>query len=135
MSLAQELLLAVLVIGVAIGLYAWLAPRRGPVAEPVEAPPVPTTWTSQAGDDFEGLSDAARCDLVFAMAELDDDRSRQLLEAALDDRSDTVALAAAHALASAGRLETVQAYVRSKPGPRAQALLDTVTLLGRSDEE
>jgi len=136
MPLAQDVLLAILAIGIALGLYAWLAPRRKPDAVPAEAPePPPIDWTAQAGDDFEGLSDSARCDLVFAMADLDDDRSRELLEAALDDRSDAVALAAAHALTSSGRLETVRAYAAAHPGPRAQRLLETVALLGTSAEE
>ncbi|HVS45077.1 MAG TPA: hypothetical protein VMS32_00220, partial [Verrucomicrobiae bacterium] len=87
------------------------------------------------GDDFDGLSDSARCDLVFAMAALDDERSRRLLEAALDDRSEAVAMAAAHALAIGGRLEVVRAYASRVPGPRSQQLLETVALLGNPAEE
>ena len=128
MSLAQELLLGLLAVGIALGLYAWLAPRRKPEAAHEESATV--DWTAAAGDGFEGLSDAARCDMVFAMAELDDDRSRALLEAALDDRSDAVALAAAHALATNGRLETVRAYAAAHPGSRGQQLLETISLLG-----
>jgi hypothetical protein len=129
MSLAQELLLGLLAVGIALGLYAWLAPRRKPGAEAHEESAA-VDWTAAAGDGFENLSDAARCGMVFAMAELDDDRSRGLLEAALDDRSDAVALAAAHALATNGRLETVRAYAAAHPGPRGQHLLETISLLG-----
>jgi hypothetical protein len=135
MSLVQEGLIVVLGIGVALGAYAMLAPRRK-IDAPAAVPEPPfTNWAKEAGDDFDGLSDSARCDLVFAMAALDDERSRRLLEAALDDRSEAVAMAAAHALATGGRLEVVQAYASRVPGPRARQLLETVALLGNPAEE
>ncbi|HEY5257981.1 MAG TPA: HEAT repeat domain-containing protein [Candidatus Baltobacteraceae bacterium] len=126
----QWFLIAILVVGVAIGAYALLAPRRTPA--PLSDLPQPATgsWTHEAGDEFSGLSEAARCDVIFAMGALDDDRSRRLLESALDDPSEVVALAAAHALAASGRAEAIQTYAQRVPGPRAQRLLDTVALLG-----
>jgi len=128
-------LLVVLVVGAAIGAYALLAPRKvetGPVAQPervVEPLRVSDGWTSEAGEEFAGLSEAARCDMVFAVADLDDERSRGLLVHALDDPSETVALAAGHALMNAGRTEEVKAYVSRHPGTRAQTLVETLALL------
>jgi len=119
--------------GAAIALYAWLAPRNAAV--PVGVPPpaqmweASTDWTLQAGEEFAGLSEAARCDLIFAVADLRDERSRGLLVHALDDPSDAVALAAGRALASRGEGEKVAAYAQQHPGPRAQRILDALALL------
>lgn len=119
--------------GAAIALYAWLAPRQPAV--PLEVPrptqmwEASTDWTLQAGEEFAGLSEAARCDLIFAVADLHDERSRGLLVHALDDPSDAVALAAARALASRGESENVAAYAQQHPGPRAQRILDALALL------
>jgi len=135
MSAALIVLIVVLVVGAAIGAYALLAPRKAETA-PVHEPPrtveplrVSAGWTSEAGEEFAGLSEAARCDMVFAVADLDDERSRGLLVHALDDPSETVALAAAHALMNAGRAEEVKAYVSRHPGSRAQTLVETLALL------
>lgn len=127
-------LAAVFVIGVAIGLYAWLAPRA---PEPAQARPkqqlepwhASTDWTTQAGSEFAGLSESARCDLIFAVADLNDERSQQLLVHALDDPSDTVALAAAHALAQRGSTAAVSDYAQLHPGERAQRIVQTLALL------
>jgi hypothetical protein len=122
-------LLVVLAIGLALGAFALFAPRRAPVAVAV---PVASdsSWAQSAGDEFAGLSDEARCEMIFAVAALDDDASRALLERALDDRSEAVALAAAHALASDGRIEAVRAYAAAHPGARSQRILETTALLG-----
>jgi HEAT repeat protein len=136
MSLLFIILLALFAVGAAIGLYALLAPRK-PSAEPVEAPQrsvaplsVSTAWTAEAGEEFGNLSESARCDLVFAVADLNDERSRGLLVHALDDPSDTVALAAGHALLRSGRADEVKAYVSRHPGPRGEQLMETLALLG-----
>jgi hypothetical protein len=134
------ILVAVFVAGAVIGAYALLAPRAqhvGAVAEeaapslpPLE--PLSTTnghWTSEAVEEFAGLSEAARCDLIFAVATLDDERSHRLLLHALDDPADAVALAAAHALARNGNAADVAAYVRAYPGTRADTLVQTLALL------
>ncbi len=133
MTLIFIVLGIVFVIGAAIGIYAWLAPRAH---EPAQAPPsqlepwqASTDWTTQAGTEFAGLSESARCDLIFAVAALDDDRSAQLLVHALDDPSDAVALAAAHALARRGSTQTVTDYAQQHPGDRAQRILQTLALL------
>ena len=84
-------LVIVLVAGAALGLYALMAPRRK-APERVRAPDrdalqTPTGWTDAAGAEFGALAEPARCDMIFAVAALDDDRSLQLLEYALDDPS------------------------------------------------
>jgi hypothetical protein len=124
---------AVFLVGAAIGLYAWLAPRREasqpPPAEPI-APFEPNlSWTTEAGDEFAGLNESARCDLIFAVSDLNDERSARLLEHALDDPSDAVALAAAHALARRGASDTIAAYVQRRPGERADRIVSTLALL------
>ena len=132
MSVVVFGLVLVLLAGIALGIYAWRAPRREP-AVPVKlaAPPLQMTtdWTNEAGDEFAGLSEPARCDLVFAVATLDDERSRRLLEHALSDPAEAVALAAAHALASSGRADVVEAFLTTNPGPRADRLTETLALL------
>ncbi|MDE2482251.1 MAG: hypothetical protein KGN02_08670 [bacterium] len=133
MSGMTAALVLVLLAGLAIGAYAYFAPRRAP-AEPVrrpEGPPLQTStaWTQEAGDEFAGLSESRRCDLVFAVAALDDERSRRLLEHALDDPADAVATAAAHALAASGRRAAVEAFLARNPGPRADRIAQTLALL------
>ncbi|MHB8148205.1 MAG: hypothetical protein ACYDGM_13235 [Vulcanimicrobiaceae bacterium] len=127
------LLLVLAIVGIALGLYAWKAPRRIPEQpaargerEPLNAT---TGWTSEAGDDFAGLSEGARCDLVFAVAAFDDERSNRLLEHALDDPAEAVATAAAHALASTDRRAAVDRYLEAHPGERAQRIAGVIALL------
>ncbi len=123
------------IAGIALGIYAVIAPRP-PITEPtlldqVEVAPLQatTTWTHEAGQEFAGLSDCARCDLVFAVAALDDDRSTHLLEYALQDPSEGVALAAAHALAGSGRSGIVERFLAQHPGERAERIVSTLSLL------
>lgn len=133
MSHAAAIVILVFCAGAALGALALFVPRAS--APPADPPPVPkpwhstTGWTTQAGEDFSGLSEAARCDLVFAVSDLRDERSQQLLVHALDDPSDAVALAAAHSLASRGAAGAVNAYAQAHPGQRAQRILDTLALL------
>jgi hypothetical protein len=125
-------LIVVLVIGVALGAYAMFAPKRERVARVArEGPPLQATtdWTNEAGDEFAGLSESARCDLVFAVAALEDSRSQRLLEHALDDPAEPVALAAAHALVSSGRRAVVERYLADHPGLRADRIAQTLALL------
>ena len=136
MSLLSIVLLAVFLAGAAIGIYALAAPRKpAPEPQPVEAVrpvaplPISTGWTTEAGEEFGNLSESARCDLVFAVADLDDERSRGLLVHALEDPSDTVALAAGHALIRSGRADEVKAYVARTPEARARRLMETLALL------
>ena len=132
MSLIAVAAMLVLVAGVLLGLYAWLAPRRAAAAAvareglPLQAT---TAWTNEAGEEFAGLSEAARCDLVFAVAALDDERSQRLLEHALNDPAEAVSLAAAHALAGHGRRTVVELYLASHPGARADRIAQALALL------
>jgi hypothetical protein len=132
MSLLLVAAAVVLVAGAGVAAYARFAPRRVP--EPVqrrEGPPlaVTTDWTHEAGAEFGGLTESARCDLVFAVAALDDERSQQLLEHALSDPAEPVALAAAHALAGRGERAMVDAFLAAHPGLRADRIAQALSLL------
>jgi HEAT repeat protein len=126
-------LLVAFIIGVVLGVYALLAPRRNAEREPVEKPRadlhVETAWNAATAAEFSSLPEAARCDMIFAVSALDDERSARLLEHALDDPSETVALAAARGLKERGRPETVDAYLARHPGERAERIAHTLSLL------
>ena len=133
----------VFLIGAAGVVYAIRAPKKEEIrSEPPTTPAVhvgevelqaapasEAAWASEAGAEFAGLGEPARCDLIFAMAELDDASSLRLLIHALDDPSQTVALAAAHALARSGHIEAVRAYAQTHEGERSTELLQLVSLL------
>ena len=129
MTIAVILLI---IVGALIGAYAMLAPRRAErvraqrSGEPLQAT---TDWTNEAGDEFAGLSESARCDLVFAVGALDDERSQHLLEHALNDPSEAVALAAAHVLISSERQRVVHTFLTENPGRRADRIAQTLSLL------
>jgi|GEM_PF-1957858 len=133
MTLIFAILGLVLLVGIAVGVYAWLAPRATAQAAAPAAPRQPlqagSDWTTEAGAEFAGLAESARCDLVFAVSDLDDERSQQLLLHALNDPSDAVALAAAHALARRGAGGAVHEYTAQHPGDRAQRIVETLALL------
>jgi HEAT repeat protein len=133
MTIVLAVLALLFVVGVILGAYALLAPRKA-VVEEVPLPPLEpwtasTDWTSEAGAEFAGLSESARCDLIFAVADLQDERSQRLLTHALDDPSDAVALAAAHALMRRGDTQAVEAYASRHPGERSERLARTLELL------
>jgi HEAT repeat protein len=86
-------------------------------------------WTDSAGEEFAGLSEAARCDMAFALSALDDAASLNVLERALLDPSETVALAAAHALARRGQRHLLEAHFAAHPGDRARRLQHALALL------
>lgn len=116
---------AVVLAGAIFALIAMRAVRR-----PVSVPAAPAIeWTSVAGDEFAGLSEPARCELIFAIAALDDQQALPVLERALGDPSETVALAAAHALASRGHAAIVEGYLQANAGERASRIADTLALL------
>jgi HEAT repeat protein len=141
MSPVVVVLVVVFLAGIALGLYAWRAPRPAAVAQPqppqreATLPPpserwtAKTDWTRQAGEEFAGLSEAARCDLIFAVVDLDDERSQQLLMHALEDPSEAVVLAAAHALARRGQSDAVQQYAQKHPGERSERIVQTLALM------
>jgi hypothetical protein len=133
MTIVLAILAAVFVAGVILGAYALLAPRAAAREKPARAPLEPwtasTDWTKEAGDEFAGLSESARCDLIFAVSDLRDERSQRLLTHALDDPSDAVALAAAHALIRRGDSQALGEYAQRHPGERSERLARTLELL------
>ena len=132
------LIVVIIVAGVGIGLYAMLAPRRVEQARvkregaPLQAT---TDWTNEAGDEFAGLSESARCDMIFAIGALDDGRSQRLLEHALSDPSEAVSLAAAHVLISSGRRSMVESFLKAHPGQRADRIAQNLSLLDSTRTE
>ena len=88
------------------------------------------TWAGEAGSEFAGLSESERCDVVFAIGALEDDASWPLLERALRDSSEAVALAAAHALTRRGNGESVERYLAANPGDRASRISSALEVLG-----
>ena len=125
-------ILLVVLAGVAIGVFAFVAPKRAERArvvrsgEPLQAT---TEWTNEAGDEFAGLSESARCAMIFAVAALDDERSQRLLEHALNDPAEAVAIAAAHVLISSGRGDVVTGFLARHPGRRADGISQALSLL------
>ena len=125
-------IILVIIVGALIGAYAVLAPRRAErvrVQRSREPMTATTDWTHEAGDEFAGLSESARCDMVFAVGALDDERSQRLLEHALNDPAEAVALAAAHVLISSGRQSVVHTFLTENPGRRADRIAQTLSLL------
>jgi hypothetical protein len=117
---------AVVAVVIAIALVAVILARRSNQrAEPVE----PASWTGQAGEGFEGLSEAARCDMIFAIAELPGDDRIATLQQALDDPSEAVALAAANALTARGESTAVRRYFSARPGGRSERIARDLALL------
>jgi hypothetical protein len=133
MTIIWAVLALAFIAGAAVGFYALLAPRAAKVesqpAPPLEPWTASTDWTTEAGAEFAGLSESARCDLIFAVANLDDESSERLLLHALDDPSDAVALAAAHALVRRGNAGALEAYAQRHPGERSERLARTLELL------
>ncbi|MFN2528335.1 MAG: hypothetical protein ABR584_06415 [Candidatus Baltobacteraceae bacterium] len=130
------ILIVAFLVGAGLGAYAIFAPKKVAAGPPLEHEPIQTDaglsdagWTREAASEFAGLAEAARCDMIFAVAAIDDERSHRLLVHALDDPSNTVALAAAHALTRAGRLDDVRAYAQAHDGPRATELMQLLSLL------
>jgi HEAT repeat protein len=114
--LAVTLVLAVLVVALATVGYALVRPRRKSDADLLI-------------DEFGKLSNAQRCEFVFAVATLDDPSSLRLLERALDDPCEAVALAAAHALTTAGRTAPLERFLSEHPGGRAESITASLELL------
>jgi HEAT repeat protein len=93
------------------------------------AQPLQTASPAWTGDEYAGLSDAARCDLVFALQELPGEERTSMLLDALDDPSETVALAAAKALTARGERARVDGYLERHPGARSERLSNDLSLL------
>lgn len=120
--------LLVLVAAAALAVALLVARRRRTAIVPVASvSAVASDWTAAAGADFAQLSEADRCDLVFAVAALEDPRSQRLLAEALDDASEVVALAAARAMERRGRSAALQRYL-ARPGERSRRIAAALSL-------
>ncbi|HVR47711.1 MAG TPA: hypothetical protein VMT95_13860 [Candidatus Binatia bacterium] len=120
---ALVVLVAAALVAAAILLLRWRPPR----VEPIETTSDARDWAAAAGAEFAHLSDADRCDLAFAVAALDDARSQRLLAEALDDPSETVALAAARAMTNRGRSSELERYL-ARPGERSRRIAAALSL-------
>lgn len=117
---------AIVAVVIAIALVAVILARRSSRhAQPLRR----TSWTGQAGEGFEGLSEGARCDMIFAIAELPGDDRTATLREALDDPSEAVALAAANALTARGEGTVVRTYFAARPGARSDRIARDLSLL------
>ncbi len=67
--------------------------------------------------------------MIFSIASDRDETAARLLEFALRDASETVALAAAHALATSGRAQIAQQVLSGEAGSRAGRIAAAVSLL------
>jgi len=126
MILAAAVVAGVLILA-ALALFAVRAKPRAAARSSGD-----DTWIAGAGSDLAGLSESERCDVVFAIGALEDDASRPLLERALGDSSEAVALAAAHALTRRGNAECVERYLATNPGARASRISAGLALLASS---
>lgn len=125
-------LAVLLAAGLAAGAYALFAPAKTPAVEPAPgrpaADPAPG-WADAAGAEFDTLSESARCDFIFALGALPDDRARGILMRALDDRSEAVALAAAHVLLRSDGIDAVRQHVASQDPVRRAALMQLLSVM------
>ena len=130
MIVLWALLAFVTAAAIAFFLRDWIFLRKPPSLPVVATPAAPAhDWAAQAGEEFASLPEAARCDLVFALSDLDDERAQRVLVQALGDPSEAVALAAAHALKRRGEGAVVEHYAAEHPGERAQRMVETLALL------
>jgi hypothetical protein len=86
-------------------------------------------WTVAEGDEFSALSEAQRCDLIFAIQDLPGGERTNTLRAALDDPSEVVAFAAATALCARGERALVEGYFAERPGARSERIRNDLSLL------
>jgi hypothetical protein len=114
--LGVTLVLVVLIVSLATVGFVFVKPRRKRDADLLV-------------DQFGNLSNAERCEFIFAIATLDDPSSLHLLERALDDPCEAVSLAAAHALTMAGRTAPLQRFLSEHPGDRAESITASLELL------
>jgi HEAT repeat protein len=121
-------ILAVVALLVLVAIALAIVPRLRRAAPVAALPPPAERWTRAVGEEFDSLSDAERCDLIFALAVLEDETSARLLVRALDDPSEAVALAAACALARRGGSAALEHHLDAL-GERARTLRLLVEIL------
>jgi HEAT repeat protein len=90
-----------------------------------EEPPTEDFVASQ----YSKLSAAQRVDFIFAIAVVEDPPTIDLLQRALDDSDEAVALAAARALAGGGRNDELERFFTTHRDERAARLARTLELL------
>jgi HEAT repeat protein len=88
-------------------------------------PPVDDFVASQ----YSKLSAAQRVDFIFALAAVEDPSTVELLQRALDDSDEGVALAAARVLTGGGRSDELERFFATHRGERAARLARTLELL------
>ncbi|MGR4063869.1 MAG: hypothetical protein ACLQPV_00300 [Vulcanimicrobiaceae bacterium] len=125
--------LVALLAGGLLAVYWFVLGRKDKTAT-VSAPAAPVADEDldeelEDREAFEALGEGARCDAAFEAAAHEDAASTRLLERALDDPVEAVALAAAHSLVSSGRGEVLDRYVKLHPGARAQRVASMTQLL------
>lgn len=104
-----------------IGCIVYVVLRRPQIAAEVTEP---------SGDgEFADLSEAERCDYVFALGALDGSANLQRLLRAMDDPSEAVAIAAARTLILAGRRDEVDSALAQRSGERAARIVSALDLL------
>ncbi len=86
----------------------------------------------EVGEEFAALDEQERCDLVFAMGAINEESSNDLLLRALGDPSQTVALAAAHALARNGRQAEVKRRLEAEERRGSKDLMRLLGLMTES---
>lgn len=101
---------AVLLAAAIAAALWWFLRRRGRPAQTFDAPAAPA-------DDFERMSAAERIDFVFALGALDDASALPMLERALGDSNEAVALAAARTLTGMDAAR-VESYFAGNPAAR-----------------
>ncbi|HEY2476894.1 MAG TPA: hypothetical protein VGI19_19085 [Candidatus Cybelea sp.] len=79
---------------------------------------------------FDKLSEVQRVDFIFAIATLEDPSTTALLEHALDDPCEAVALAAARALTNAGCAPRLERFFAAHRNQRSARLAQALELLG-----
>lgn len=123
-------LAVIFVAGLAAGAYAIFAPKKIPAPVPVPVPAAaPEAAIAAPQAEFDSLGDSARCDFIFGIGVLEDERTRSLLFHALDDRSEAVALAAAHVLARSGSIDEVRRHVATQDPSRRDALMQLLSVM------
>jgi HEAT repeat protein len=90
-----------------------------------EEPPADDFIASQ----YSKLSAAQRVDFIFAIGAVEDPTTVELLQRALDDSDEAVALAAARVLTGGGRNDELERFFATHRGERAARLARTLELL------
>jgi HEAT repeat protein len=111
--------LVVLLAAIAVAASLYLRARR----------PIATKNAAPFSQEFAGLSAAQRVDFIFALAAVDEPSVLPLLEGALADPDEAVALAAARTLAQVGETARLDRFFAEHRGERARRIAESLELL------